>query len=60
MVEPNPITYRMIGKLDVPDPDAVVVCNCRWDEGHEPTCDIVEANRIILGRAYKKLERRMA
>lgn len=39
----NPITYRMLGKV-APDPDAPVVCNCQWDAGHEPTCDIVLAH----------------
>jgi hypothetical protein len=35
------VTYRMIGKGTS---DAPVECNCHFDEGHEPTCDIVAAN----------------
>jgi hypothetical protein len=32
------------------NPDAVVVCNCQWDAGHEAHCNIVAANEIIRSR----------
>lgn len=28
------------------DPDMPVRCNCKWDNGHEPTCQIVEAHAL--------------
>ncbi len=28
------------------NPDAEVVCNCKWDGGHESNCDIVAANAL--------------
>lgn len=59
MIEPNPITYRMLfedaagmGLSDVffiisgLDPDATVVCNCDWDGGHQEGCDIVSAHNL--------------
>lgn len=48
MIEPTPVTYRMIGRLDVVNPDAVVTCNCRWTAGHEAACDIVKANKLLV------------
>ena len=63
MVEPTPITYRMLHEhaagmalsaeffeISGIDPDAPVVCNCNWDGGHEPTCDIVAANELLMGK----------
>jgi hypothetical protein len=60
MNEPTPITYRMLhdhaagmglsAEFFGIDPDAPVVCNCNWDEGHEPSCDIVAANRLLMGK----------
>lgn len=54
MVEPNPITYRMLHEeaagmplclefftISGINPDAPVTCNCNFDEGHEASCDIV-------------------
>jgi len=49
MIEPTPVTYKMIGK-DAPDPNAAVVCNCKWDEGHEESCDIVKAHDLLMNR----------
>lgn len=59
IVEPNPITYRMLHEdaagmglcpeffeISGIDPEAPVVCNCKWDAGHEPTCDIVAAMKL--------------
>lgn len=40
-----PITYRMLGRVAA-NPDAPVKCNCVFDEGHEPTCDIVAAHNF--------------
>jgi hypothetical protein len=57
----NPITYRMLHEYTAGmgleeifftisniDPDVVVKCNCKWDEGHEPHCDIVSANKLVM------------
>jgi hypothetical protein len=59
MNEPTPVTYRMLHEdaagmglcaqffhISGIDPDAPVVCNCEWDEGHEQTCDLVAANDL--------------
>lgn len=71
--DPNPITYRMLhddaAGMDLCpeffaisniDPDATVTCNCNWDAGHEPHCNIVAA--IELRRRWdsgdKKGEKR--
>lgn len=32
------------------NPDAPVKCNCKWDGGHESTCDIVAANVLLAKR----------
>jgi hypothetical protein len=58
-VEPNPITYRMLHEdaagmglaeefftVSGINPDAAVKCNCNFDEGHEPACDIVAAHEL--------------
>lgn len=29
-------------------PDAPIKCNCKWDGGHESTCDIVAANAYLM------------
>lgn len=55
----NPITYRMLHEdaagmglcdefftISGIDPNAPVKCNCYWDAGHEPHCDIVSANEL--------------
>lgn len=52
--DPNPITYRMLHEdaagmglcpefftISNIDPEAAVTCNCNWDAGHEPNCDMV-------------------
>jgi hypothetical protein len=57
--DPEPITYRMLHEdvagvglseefftLNHINPDGPVLCNCAFDEGHEPTCDIVAANAL--------------
>lgn len=54
MNEPNPITYRMLHedvagmglcdeffRVSGIDPDAVVTCNCEFNNGHELCCDMV-------------------
>lgn len=59
MIEPKPITYRMLHEecagmglcpeffaISGINPDAPVVCNCKWDSGHEPTCDLVYAHKL--------------
>jgi len=59
MIEPNPITYRMLHEhfagyglcdeffsVSNIDPDAVVTCSCRWNQGHEATCDLVAVNAM--------------
>lgn len=59
MVEPRPVTYRMMHEycagmglcpefftISGIDPDAMVKCNCNWDLGHEPHCDIVTAHEV--------------
>lgn len=59
MVEPNPITYRMLYEdaagmglcdefftISGINPDAPVRCNCKFDEGHEAACDIVAAHEL--------------
>src|SRR4051812_21639399 len=59
MTEPSPITYRMLHEdaagmglapeffvISGINPDAPVVCNCQWDEGHQATCDIVAAHTL--------------
>ena len=64
MPEPNPITYRMLHEeaagmglcaeffqISGINPDAPVVCNCKFDQGHEPTCDLVSANDLRRERA---------
>lgn len=34
------------------NPDAPVKCTCKWDdEGHEPHCDIVAANKLLFKAA---------
>ena len=56
----KPINYRMIHEYAAGmglddgffvrsgiDPDAAVVCNCDFHEGHESHCDIVLANKMI-------------
>ena len=56
----NPITYRMLHEEAAGmglcaeffaqsgiDPDASVACNCKFDEGHEATCDIVAAHELL-------------
>lgn len=35
------------------DPNAVVKCNCEWNDGHHENCDIVMANRILSERNNK-------
>jgi hypothetical protein len=63
MIEPTPVTYRMLHEdaagmglcdeffeINHIDPDAIVTCNCNWDAGHEATCDMVAANRLLMGR----------
>lgn len=60
MNEPTPITYRMLHEhfagyglnetfftLSKIDPDAIVRCNCNFDNGHEINCDIVGANQCL-------------
>lgn len=32
------------------NPAAVVVCNCKWDGGHQAICDIVAAHALLLKR----------
>lgn len=59
LVEPSPITYRMLHEdaagmglcieffsVSGINPDAPVICNCDWDEGHQPSCDLVAANEL--------------
>lgn len=41
-----PVTYRMLG-IKSKTPDASIKCNCKWDNGHESTCDIVAANTFL-------------
>lgn len=66
MIEPNPITYRMLHEeaagmglcpefftISGINPDAPVTCNCNFEEGHEPTCDMVAAFEL-----RKKMNRR--
>jgi hypothetical protein len=61
MIEPNPITYRMLHEhvagmglcpefftVSGINPDAAVVCNCAFNEGHEPSCDIVAAMNLRM------------
>lgn len=70
MIEPNPITYRMLHEhaaemglcaeffsINGIDPDAPVECNCNFDEGHEPGCYLVHANflRKLLDPINKEL-----
>lgn len=63
MNEPNPVTYRELHEycagyglehtffeISGIDPEAPVRCNCKFDSGHEPHCDIVLANRIMRER----------
>lgn len=60
MIEPNPITYRMLHNAAAGytlseeffttnniDPNAIVKCNCNFYEGHENWCDIVSAHNLI-------------
>ena len=55
-----PITYRELHeeaagmglsdeffKVSNINPDAPVKCNCKFDGGHEPTCDIVTAHELL-------------
>lgn len=59
----RPITYRDLHeeaagmglcadffKVSNINPDAPVECNCKWDAGHEPTCDIVAAHALLAKR----------
>lgn len=59
MIDPNPITYRMLHEdaagmgltsefftVSGINPDAVVKCNCQWDAGHEAHCDLVAAHDL--------------
>lgn len=59
----RPITYRDLHeeaagmglcddffKVSNIKPDAPVECNCKWDGGHEPTCDIVAAHALLAKR----------
>ena len=61
MLEPTPVTYRMLYEtanggpllerfyyVHNIDPNAIVKCNCNFDEGHETTCDLVKANTLII------------
>ena len=61
MIEPTPITYRMLHEdaagmplsqgfflLSGIDPDAPVKCNCAFDVGHQAWCDIVEAHKLRM------------
>lgn len=58
-----PITYRDLHeeaagmglcddffKVSNINPDDPVKCNCKWDAGHEPTCDIVAAHALLAKR----------
>jgi hypothetical protein len=36
----------MLG-IESATPDAPVSCNCKWDEGHEPACNIVAAHNYL-------------
>lgn len=58
-IEPRPITYRMLHedaagmglcadffRISNINPDAIVTCNCAFDGGHQPHCDIVAANEL--------------
>jgi hypothetical protein len=60
MIDPKPITYRMLHEDAAGmrlcdeffersriDPNAPVVCNCDWDGGHQPLCDLVAANAFM-------------
>jgi|SRR6185312_101426 len=73
--ETNPITYRMLHEaaagmglcddffaISGIDPHAAVKCNCSWDYGHEPTCDIVAAHELLtkIQAAIAKVEGREA
>lgn len=54
MVEPNPVTYRMLGMTaEVPNPDAPVTCSYTFDEGHEPDCDIVKAHDYKMEHRFE-------
>ncbi len=68
--EPNPVRYREMHEhaagigLDEPffsiskiDPNAVVKCNCAFDEGHQPHCDIVYANKVMADRLRAQAQR---
>ncbi len=57
----NLITYRILHEhfagmglcdqfftINKINPDEIVKCNCNFDEGHEPNCDIVTANQILM------------
>ncbi len=55
MVEPNPITYRMLFGNSDPRGDSIVTCNCNWDEGHEANCDIVLVWEYIREHRYDKI-----
>ena len=39
------------------NPDAPVECKCKWDGGHEPTCNIVAAHALLAKRHNEKLSR---
>lgn len=49
----QPITYRILFNGDASKyplgvhADDSVVCNCKWDGGHEPTCDLVLAHELL-------------
>ncbi len=61
MIEPTPVTYRDINRTrQARNPDAVVVCNCIWDGGHEAHCDIVAANRYLRNRGQRTIEEAIA